>query len=91
MTNIKPPPTNFLTEREKERLANKFLEGAPRISKERTTSSEKKEVIFLRIPSTVNNDLQRICNLTGYKKNMFCLQAIIEAVNDKLKQIEREI
>jgi hypothetical protein len=39
---------------------------------------------------SAHDDLERICNLTGYKKNMFCLQAILEAARDKLKQIERE-
>lgn len=86
MSKFQRPP---LSQKEKERLAENFIDGAARsspIEKEK----EKKEIIFLRIPKSLHDDLERICNLTGYKKNMFCLQAILEAARDKLKQIERE-
>lgn len=80
----KPP----LTLKEKERLANSIIDNA-RATPARN-DKEKKEVIFLRIPQSLHDDLERICKLTGYKKNAFCLHTIIEAVKDKLKQIERD-
>lgn len=79
-----------LTQKERERLAENFIEGAARSATVEKKEKEKKEIIFLRIPKSLNDDIERICDLTGYKKNMFCLQAIIEAARDKLKQIERE-
>jgi hypothetical protein len=87
MSKFQRPP---LTQKEKERLAENFIEGAARLSPIEKKEKEKKEIIFLRIPKSLHDDLERICNLTGYKKNMFCLQAILEAARDKLKQIERE-
>jgi hypothetical protein len=87
MSKFQRPP---LSEKEKERLAESFIEGAARSSPIEKSEKEKKEIIFLRIPRSLHDDLERICNLTGYKKNMFCLQAILEATRDKLKQIERE-
>ncbi len=80
-----------LSPKEKERLAENFIEGAARTTPiEKNTVKEKKEVIFLRIPRILHDDLERIYRLTGYKKNIFCLHAIMEAVKEKLKQIERE-
>jgi hypothetical protein len=87
MSKFQRPP---LSDKEKERLAENFIEGAARPSPINKNEKEKKEIIFLRIPKSLHDDLERICNLTGYKKNMFCLQAILEAARDKLKQIERE-
>jgi hypothetical protein len=81
-----------LTQKEKERLAENFIEGAARstpLGLEKG-EKEKKEVIFLRVSKSLHDDLERIYKLTGYKKNIFCMQAIIEAVRDKLKQIERD-
>lgn len=80
----KPP----LSPKEKERLANNIINNA-RATPTREEEG-KKEVIFLRIPRSLHDDLERIYKLTGYKKNTFCLHAIIEAVKDKLKQIERD-
>ena len=76
-----------LTPKEKEKLAEKFMDGAPRSS---PVSKEEKGVIFMRVPRTVIDDLDRIYNLTGYKPNAFCFHAIVEAIKEKLKQIERE-
>jgi len=87
MSKFQRPP---LSQKEKERLAENFIEGAARSSPIEKKEKEKKEIIFLRIPKSLHDDLERICNLTGYKKNMFCLQAILEAARDKLRQIERE-
>jgi hypothetical protein len=87
MSKFQRPP---LSQKEKERLAENFIEGAARSSPIEKNEKEKKEIIFLRIPRSLHDDLERICNLTGYKKNMFCLQVILEAARDKLKQIERE-
>jgi hypothetical protein len=81
----KPP----LSPAEKERLANNIIDNARATPSKNT--KEKKEVIFLRIPQTLHDDLERIYKLTGYKKNVFCLHAIIEAAKEKLRQIEREI
>lgn len=86
MSKFQKPP---LTPKEKERLAENFIEGAAR-SVPPKKDDEKKEVIFLRIPKSLHDDLERIYELTGYKKNTFCLHAIMEAVKEKLKQIERE-
>jgi uncharacterized protein (DUF1778 family) len=68
----------------------KYFCNAARSSPIEKKEKEKKEIIFLRIPKSLHDNLERICDLTGYKKNMFCLQAILEAAKDKLKQIERE-
>ena len=87
MSKFQRPP---LTQKEKDYLADNFIEGAARSSPIEKKDKEKKEIIFLRIPKSLHDDLERICNLTGYKKNMFCLQAILEAARDKLRQIERE-
>jgi hypothetical protein len=87
MAKFQKPP---LSQKEKDRLAENFIEGAARSSPIEKKENGKKEIIFLRIPKSLHDDLERICNLTGYKKNMFCLQAILEAARDKLKQIERE-
>ena len=81
----KPP----LSPQEKERLANSIIDNA-RATPIKDTN-EKKAAIFLRIPQSLHNDIERICSLTGYKKNIFCLHAIMEATKEKLKQIEREI
>jgi hypothetical protein len=80
----KPP----LSPQEKERLANSIIDNARATPNK--NEKEKKEVIFLRIPKTLHDDLERIYKLTGYKKNIFCLHAIIEATKEKLKQIERD-
>lgn len=87
MSKFQRPP---LTQKEKDQMAENFIEGAARSSPIGKKEIEKKEIIFLRIPKSLHDDLERICNLTGYKKNMFCLQAILEAARDKLRQIERE-
>lgn len=87
MSKFQRPP---LTPKEKERLAENFIEGAARSYPTEKKEKEKKEVIFLRIPKSLHDDLERICDLTGYKKNMFCLQAILEAARDKLRQVERD-
>jgi hypothetical protein len=73
MSKFQRPP---LSQKEKERLAENFIEGAARSSPIEKNEKEKKEIIFLRIPRSLHDDLERICNLTGYKKNMFCLQVI---------------
>lgn len=84
MSKFQKPP---LSTQEKERLANNIIENARAMPEKRGV---KKEVIFLRIPQTLHDDLERISTLTGYKKNIFCLHAIIEATKEKLKQIERD-
>lgn len=88
----RPPQRSPLSEKERERLAENFIDGAARSSPLGLEKKEKreKEVIFLRVPKSLHDDLERIYKLTGYKKNVFCLSAIIEAVREKLKQIERE-
>jgi hypothetical protein len=89
MSKFQRPP---LTPKEKERLAENFIEGAARVapSEKNDKNKERKEVIFLRIPKSLHDDLERIHKLTGYKKNTFCLLAIMEAAKEKLKHIERE-
>jgi len=90
-SHFKRPPQRLpLSQKEKERLAEDFIDGAARPTP-LDLKTRKKEVIFLRIPKSLHDDLERIHTLTGYKKNIFCLQAIIEAVREKLKQVEREI
>jgi len=84
VSKFQRPP---LTEKEKEKLAQKFIDGAPRSS---PVSKEEKGVIFMRVPRSLIDDLERLYNLTGYKPNTFCYHAIVEAVKEKLKQIERE-
>lgn len=86
MVKFQRPPSD----KEKERLAEKFIEGAARPSAAQKSEKSKKGVIFLRVPQSLIEDLERIHNLTGYKPNTFCMHAIIEAVKEKLKQIERE-
>jgi len=88
----RPPQRQPLSQKEKERLAENFIEGAARSTplELEKGEKEKKEVIFLRVPKSLHDDLERIYKLTGYKKNVFCLHAIIEAVREKLKQVERE-
>lgn len=86
---LRPP----LSDSEKEKLAEKFVDGAARLSsvdKPLNGKKEPKEAIFLRVPKSLADDLDRIYKFTGYKKNVFCLHAIMEAVKEKLKQIERE-
>ncbi len=79
-----------LTDKEKERYAENFMDGAPRTTPRKKGEKAQKEVLFLRIPRSLHDDLMRLEELTGYKKTMFCLQAIIEAAKEKLKEIERE-
>ena len=90
MTKFQRPPV-ALSEKEKQRIADEFIEGAARSSSvDKPKKDGKKAALFLRIPQNLEDDLQRIERLTGFKKNTFCLLAILEAVKDKLKQIERE-
>jgi hypothetical protein len=77
----------LLTPKEKENLEESFINGAARSSYSKP-EKEKTEALFLRISKSLSNDLEKVSKLTGYKNNMFCLQAIIEATRDKLKDIE---
>lgn len=90
MSKFQRPP---LSDREKEQAAQNFIEGAARSSpmeQKKKVATENKKVIFLRVPQSLYDDLERIHEKTGYKPNTFCLHAIIEAVKEKLKQIERD-
>jgi hypothetical protein len=78
-----------LSPKEKERLADSIIDNAR--ATPANDAQEKKGVLFLRVPQSLCDDLDRIYKLTGYKKNVFCLHAIIEAAKDKLKQIERDL
>jgi hypothetical protein len=93
MSKFERPPT-ILTEKEKERAAEKFIDGAARTSSfdaPKRKRGERKGVIYMRVPQTLIDDLQRIEQFTGYTPNMFCFHAIAEAVSEKLKKIERDI
>lgn len=88
MSKFKRPP---LTPKEREQLADNFIDSAARTTpSEKRSEKEKRGVIFLRVPQALIDDLDRIHKLTGYKPNTYCLHIIIEAVREKLKQIERE-
>lgn len=85
-----------LTDKEKERFAEDFIEGAARSSNIDKIDKGKKEkektvALLLRIPKSLLNNLERIEHLTGHKKTDFCRHAIVEAVREKLKQIERDL
>ncbi len=87
MSKFQRPP---LTEKEKEKAAQRFINGAARTSPTTNKKGEPRGVIFLRVPQTLIDDLKRIEQLTGYTPNMFCFQAIAEAITDKMKMLERE-
>ena len=88
MSKFQRPP---LTDREKERAAERFIDGAARSSPSQGKRRERKGVIFMRVPQSMIEDLKRIEEFTGYTPNMFCFQAIAEAIADKLKMLERDI
>lgn len=93
MTKFQRPPS-ILNDKEKERAAERFIDGAARTSSFDTAKKkrgERKGVIFMRVPQTLIDDLKRIEEKTGYTPNMFCFTAVVEAVAEKLKSIERDI
>lgn len=80
-----------LSQREKDKLADDFIEGAARATPEKKEKGkEHRAVLYLRCAKTLIHDLNRLERLTGIKPTTFCLNAIIEAVREKLKQIERD-
>lgn len=88
MSKFQRPP---LSPKEKEQAAESFISGAPRSSPAPKREKGEKGVIFLRVPRSLLDDLERIQQFTGYKPTIFCLHAIIEATKEKLKQIERDV
>jgi light-regulated signal transduction histidine kinase (bacteriophytochrome) len=81
MTKLQRPP---MPKAEKEKLSEKFVNAAAK------SNHNKPQYIYFRISHELQNDLEKIHNLTGFKKNAFCLYAITQAVREKLKSIEKE-
>lgn len=78
-----------LTEKEKKRGMEEFVEGAAR-SSPKSDKKEKSVPLFIRIPKSLARDLSRLESLTGLKKNTFIVISLMDAAKEKLKEIERE-
>jgi len=61
-------------------------------AKPQTAQIEKEPVktLYIRIPSSFYNDIQKIMSLTGLSMNAACLELLRPAIKRKLKEIAAE-
>ena len=87
----KPP----LSQNEKEKLANDFLNFADTTQQKEAKKTEplKKEPIvplYLRIPVSFKRDIDEIIALTGLSQNAVCLELLRPAIKKKLKELKED-
>lgn len=83
----KPP----LSQKEREKLEKKFLEGAayPDAQEEQEEQPEeiKTKTIIIRAPSSYHKNLLKIRKVTGMTINGICLELLWPAIKQKLKDL----
>jgi hypothetical protein len=84
---VKPP----LSEKEKEKLEKKFLEGAnPEAQEEpmeELLEKLKTKTIIIRAPISYHQNLIKIRKITGMTINAVCLELLWPAIKQKLKDL----
>lgn len=88
--NFKKPP---LTEKEKEKKAEEFLSFLERKeteNKEERVIPKKEPVkpLYIRVPTSLWEDIHEIMALTGMTKNSVCLEILRPSIKKKLKDLK---
>jgi len=83
----KPP----LSQKEREKLEKKFLEGANHNTQEEYEDESIEEIktkaIIIRAPVSYHKNLQKIRKVTGMTINGICLELLWPAIKQKLKDL----
>ena len=84
----KPP----LSQKEKEKLEKKFLEGANPDAQEEHDAEDpieeiKTKTIIIRAPASYHKNLLKIRKVTGMTINGICLELLWPAIKQKLKDL----
>jgi len=85
--------TPLLTDEEKEKKADDFINMADKIPKTESKTEIKKEPtkpVFLRAPQSYWDDMQEIISLTGLSMNAVCLELLRPALKKKLKELKED-
>jgi len=90
MTNNKFTKTPI--SKEKERKAEAFLnfEEKPTEAKSAIPKKEPTKNLYLRVPNSYWENIQKIMSLTGLSMNSTCLELLRPAIKDKLKELTEE-
>ena len=84
---IKPP----LSQKEREKLEKKFLEGASQDvqeeNEEELLEEMKTKTIIIRAPISYHKNLLKIRKVTGITINGICLELLWSAIKQKLKEL----
>ena len=84
---IKPP----LSQKEREKLEKKFLEGAGQDVQEENEEELLEEIktktIIIRAPISYHKNLLKIRQVTGMTINGICLELLWPAIKQKLKEL----
>lgn len=91
MSKFTKPP---LTQREKDKKTDEFLEFINYSKKSSDIIELKKEpvkTLYLRAPESYWKDIREIMNLTGLSMNAVCLELLRPAIKRKLREIKNDL
>ncbi len=91
----KPP---LLSDKEKEKRAQKFLEPSGSVEKSQHSSfkgarakKQKPKSVYLRAPESLWEDIQEIVAITGVSMNAVCLEILRPGIKAKLRELKDEL